>query len=112
PAPGLIESIDTRVLWEGKRAHNCWFHPKIAVTPRSLLMTVQLITASDVMHQPHFSESFDGGKTWSARQPIPALEHIRLGNGFEDVVSDVVPEYHTPTGAVLCLGQDVHYQDE
>lgn len=112
PAPGLIESIDTRLLWEGKRAHTCWFHPKIAVTPRSLLMTVQLITASDVMHQPHFSESFDGGKTWSARQPIPALERIRLGNGFEDVVSDVVPEYHTPTGAVLCLGQDVHYQDE
>lgn len=108
----LIESIETRLLWEGKRARTCWFHPKVAVMKDRLLMTVQLLTASDVMHQPHYSESFDGGKTWTDRKPIPALERKVLGGGYEDVVSDVVPEYHARTGVVLCLGQDVHYKDE
>ncbi len=112
PTPELIESIETRLIWEGKKARACWLHPKIAKTPQWLLMTVQLITASDVMHQPHFSESTDGGRTWSERKPIPALERVRLGNGCEDVVSDVVPEYHERTGTVLCLGQDVHYENE
>ena len=108
----LIESIDTRLLWEGKKARACWFHPKVSRMKSGLLMTVQLLTDSDVMHQPHFSESFDGGKTWSERKPIPALERRVLGGGFEDVVSDVVPEFHPRTGVVLCLGQDVHYKDE
>ena len=108
----LIGSIETRLLWEGKRARTCWFHPKVARTRKSLLMTVQLLTASDVMHQPHYSESFDEGKSWTERKPIPALERRVLGGGFEDVVSDVVPEYHAPTDTVLCLGQDVHYKDE
>ncbi len=108
----LIGSIETRLLWEGKRARTCWFHPKIARARKSLLMTVQLLTASDVMHQPHYSESFDEGKTWTERRPIPALERRVLGGGFEDVVSDVVPEYHAPSDTVLCLGQDVHYKDE
>lgn len=75
-------------------------------------MTTQLLTGSDVMHQPHFTESFDGGKTWSERKPIPALERTVLGGGFEDVVSDVVPEFHARTNTVLCLGIDVHYKDE
>jgi hypothetical protein len=80
--------------------------------PDRLMMTVQLLTDSDVMHQPHYSDSFDGGRTWSERKPIPALERVVLGGGYEDVVSDVVPEYHAQTGVVLCLGQDVHYKDE
>jgi len=108
----LIESIETRLLWEGKKSRACWFHPKVALTKNSLLMTVQLLTDSDVMHQPHYSESFDSGKTWTERKPIPALERTVLGGGFEDVVSDVVPEFHPKTGVVLCLGQDVHYKDE
>ena len=107
-----IESIETRLIWEGKQSRACWFHPKVASTKDRLVMTVQLLTASDVMHQPHFSESMDGGKTWSKRQPIPALGRIVLGGGFEDVVSDVVPEYHAKTDVILCLGQDVHYKDE
>ena len=108
----LVESVATRLLWEGKRARACWFHPKIARTPKGLLMTVQLLTASDVMHQPHYSESFDDGNTWSERRPIPALERKVLGGGFEDGFTDVVPEYHANTKTVLCLGQDVHYKDE
>ncbi len=112
PQLNLIESIETRLLWEGKRARTCWFHPKVAVMRDRLFMTVQLLTASDVMHQPHFSDSFDGGKTWSPRQPIPALERRVLGGGFEDVTSDIVPEFHPQSGNVLCLGQDVHYKDE
>ena len=108
----LIESIETRLIWEGKKSGACWFHPKVAAADGYLLMTVQLLTDSDVMHQPHYSESRDGGKTWSDRKPIPALERSVLGGGYEDVVSDVVPEYHTKTGVVLCLGQDVHYKDE
>ena len=75
-------------------------------------MTVQLITASDVFHQPHYSESQDGGLRWSERKPIPALERSVLGGGFEDGFSDVVPEYHAKSNTVLCLATDVHYKDE
>ncbi len=108
----LIESIETRLIWEGKKSRVCWFHPKVAAADGYLLMTLQLLTDSDVMHQPHYSESRDGGKTWSEKKPIPALERTVLGGGYEDVVSDVVPEFHAKTGVVLCLGQDVHYKDE
>ena len=36
----LIESIETRLIWEGKKSRVCWFHPKVAVADGYLLMTL------------------------------------------------------------------------
>ncbi len=108
----MIESIETTVLWPGKQSGECWFHPKVARTPGGLLLTAQRLSASDVMHPLHYAESFDGGRSWTERRAVPGLERRVLGGGYEDVISDVVPEYHAPTGSVLCLGSDVHYFNE
>lgn len=108
----MIAKIETSILWPGKREGSAWFHPKATRTPHSIFLTAQRITGSDVYHQVHFTESFDEGKTWTPRQPIPGLERRILGDGYEDLLCDVVPEYHAPSRSILCLGSDVHYRHE
>jgi hypothetical protein len=108
----MIAKIETQILWRGKSDGTAWFHPKATRTKNSIFLTAQRISGSDVYHHVHFTESRDGGQTWTARQPIPGLERKVLGGGFEDLICDVVPEYHAPTNSILCLGSDVHYLDE
>lgn len=75
------------------------------------LMTLQSISGSDVFGHVHETISDDLGKTWSEPQPIPGLGRRSLGDGWEEGVCDVVPEYHPPTKTVLAMGHNVYYKN-
>jgi hypothetical protein len=72
-------------------------------------MTLQSISGSDVFGAVHWTISDDLGETWSHPQPIPGLGRRSLGDGWEEGVCDVVPEYHANTGSVLAIGHNVYY---
>jgi hypothetical protein len=76
------------------------------------LMTLQEIAGSDYFGPVHWTESSDGGKTWSDPKPIPSLGRIPVEGhpGLMAGVCDVVPEYHPQTGTVLALGHVVFYR--
>ncbi len=109
----MIQSIERRVIWNGRRDGGTWFHPRATALPDgSALMTCQRITGSDNFGQVHWSRSADGGLTWSAPRPIEALARGPIGQGIEEGVCDVVPEYHAPTGKVLAMGHTVFYKND
>ena len=115
----LIESI-TRTSTHTNRHGEAttWFHPKACRLPSSrdgtprILMTMQSIGGSDYFGPVHWTESSDLGKQWSSPQPVPALgrEPLKAHPGLLSGVCDVVPEYHSPTGTILALGQVVFYR--
>jgi len=91
-----------------------WFHPRACVVPAKprpyVLMTLQHVTGSDIFHQVHWTISTDMGKTWSAPEPIAGFTRVRLPDGTDDGVCDVVPEYHPQTETVLAMGHNVYYK--
>lgn len=117
----LIESISKEVVWRNRDGQSTtWFHPKACVVPGTkgeapvILMTLQSIGGSDYFGPVHWSESRDGGNTWSnpiplhslGRRPVPDHPGLQMG------VCDVVPQYHPKTGYVLAIGQAVFYRGE
>jgi hypothetical protein len=75
-------------------------------------MTLQEISGSDYFGPVHWSESCDGGKTWSDPLMIASFNHEPMKGypGLMAGVCDVVPEYHPQTGTVLALGHVVFYR--
>ena len=115
PDGKIIARIDREVVWNGRSGRDpTWFHPRACLVPvepqPQVLMTLQLITGSDVFHQVHWTVSTDGGKTWRKPEPIAAFGRIRRPGGVDDGVCDIVPEYHAPTNTVLAMGHNVYYK--
>ena len=112
---GLIEKIESSVIWNGRAGGTTWFHPRACTVPGKpdgmVLMTCQSVTGSDVFGQVHWSVSLDYGATWSTPEPILSLARRKLPGGLEEGVCDVVPEYHPHTDTVLAAGHNVYYKD-
>lgn len=114
----LIESITKVTLRRNRDGEGItWFHPRACMIPSAdgkptALMTLQEIAGSDYFGPVHWSESQDGGKSWSDPKEIPALGRIPVEGhpGLMAGVCDVVPEYHPQTGTVLALGHVVFYR--
>jgi hypothetical protein len=112
----LVRSIEVAPVWRGRTGSDpTWFHPRAGVMPGKdgpvVVMTLQLITGSDVFHTVHWSRSEDLGKTWTKPEPIAGLGRVRTPDGLDDGVCDVVPEYHPQTGTFLAMGHNVYYRD-
>lgn len=112
----IAAAIASHTIFQGRQKQGpSWFHPRATLLlgegdPR-VLMTLQLISGSDVFGPVHWSESRDLGKTWSRPEPIPGLGRTAIEAGWERGVCDVVPEYHAASNTVLAIGHDVFYQD-
>lgn len=111
----MIERIDVSVIFPGRQGGITWFHPRACMVPATpqpiAFMTQQPIFGSDVYGPVHWTESADGGATWSEPQPIPGFGRRTLPNGLEEGVCDVVPTYHPQTGTILAIGHNVYYRD-
>jgi hypothetical protein len=108
----MIQEIQREIIWNGRESGPTWFHPRATALPDgAVLMTCQDITGSDVFGQVHWSQTNDNGASWSTPQPIASLARHDLGDGWQEGVCDVVPEYHAPTKTVLAMGHNVYYKD-
>lgn len=104
--------ISREVIWNGRETGLTWFHPRATTLPDGrVLMTCQDITGSDVFGQVHWSQTNDNGASWSTPQPIASLARHDIGEGLQEGVCDVVPEYHAQTQTVLAMGHNVYYKD-
>lgn len=116
PAPdgGLIEGIDRRIIFNGRKTRVTWFHPRGCMVPGPdgvrALFTLQTIAGSDFFGPVHWMESRDLGVTWSEPAPIPGLGRKPAADGYEEGVCDTVPEFHPPTRSVLAIGHNVWYK--
>jgi len=114
----LIQSVTKQTIWRNRDGSGVtWFHPRACMVPGAkgkpiALMTLQSIGGSDYFGPVHWTESADGGKTWSKPKPIPALgrKPVQGHDGLMAGVCDVVPQYHPQTGTVLALGHVVFYR--
>jgi len=108
-----IKRIEREIIWNGRKNGGTWFHPRAGRLPDgSILMTCQNIIGSDNFGQVHWSKTTDNGVSWSKPQPVAAFARREIGNGFEEGVCDVVPEYHAPTGKMLAMGHNVFYKND
>ncbi len=114
----LIQSISKVTLRRNRDGQGVtWFHPRACLRPGPdgkpiALMTLQEIGGSDYFGPVHWSESGDGGHTWSEPALIPSLarEPVEGHPGLMAGVCDVTPQYHPQTGTVLALGHVVFYR--
>jgi hypothetical protein len=110
----LVQSLETATLFRSEGGGKTWFHPRACAIPGDpprLLMTLQEITGSDYYWPVHWTESRDGGRTWSEPRPMPGMGRRTHPDGIEEGVCDTVPEYHPRSGAVLALAHNVYYRD-
>ena len=111
----LVAGIDRAVIFNGRASGTTWFHPRPCSLPAGdtpqVLMTLQSISGSDVFGPVHWTASDDLGRSWSDPQPIPGFGRRPLGDGWEEGVCDVVPEYHSQTRSVLAIGHNVYYRN-
>ncbi len=113
---GLIDKIESSIIWPGRTEGKTWFHPRACMIPLRpnpvALMTCQAISGSDVYSQVFWSRSSDNGRTWTKPQPIASLGRLSLPGGIEEGTCDVVPDYHAKTNSVLAIGHNVYYKND
>ena len=112
----MIDRIDVTPLWRGRTGDDpTWFHPRACLVPGvagpEVIMTLQPITGSDIFHTVHWTRSTDLGASWSPPEPIEALGRVRLPDGIDEGICDVVPEYHALTGKIIAMGHNVYYRN-
>lgn len=118
PRRDLIASIDVEIPWNGRQQGKSWFHPRACVIPNAdspaypiVFMTLQEITGSDVFGQVHWTMTTDLGKSWREPEPIAAFARRDIGDGLEEGVCDVVPQFHPQSGTILAMGHNVYYSE-
>ena len=109
-------SIERKTIWRGRTGNDkTYFHPRVTAFEdnqgKRLLMTLQEISGSDYYHHVQQSYSSDGGESWSESGNIPDMGRKDIGNGIEEGVCDVVPDYHQKTEKVLAIGHNVYYKN-
>ena len=108
-------NIDSKTVWSYQSLKMAYFHPRscsFSHRKNKILMTLQSIGGSDFFGELQFCSSDDSGHTWK-QQPelVPNMGRIVIGNGIEEGVCDVVPDYHTPTKTVVAIGHNVYYRN-
>ncbi len=118
PGADLIESISVEIPWNGRRQGKSWFHPRACIIQNkdslgqpAVFMTLQEITGSDVFGQVHWTMTADLGKSWREPERIPAFARRAIGDGLEEGVCDVVPQFHPQSGTILAMGHNVYYRE-
>jgi len=116
----LIQSIEKTTLRKNRDGKSLtWFHPRVCMVPSAkdtpspkAFMTLQEIAGSDFFGPVHWSQSTDGGTTWSDPEGIaPLARHPVPGHGgLVQGVCDVVPQYHPASNSILALGHNVYYR--
>ena len=76
---GLIQRIESSIIWPGRTEGKTWFHPRACMIPSRpnpvALMTCQTISGSDVFSQVYWSSSSDIG------DGVNDPDHVaRMGN--------------------------------
>lgn len=109
-----IKSIERITIHKWDDSKITWFLPRTTVVPSAkgakILMTLQEIGGSDYYGPVKWRESSDLGKSWSEIRDVPGWGRLKLDDGVEQAVSDVVPEYHPKTKTVLAIGQTLFYK--
>ncbi|MCL4195589.1 MAG: exo-alpha-sialidase, partial [Thermoguttaceae bacterium] len=110
----LIAGVEKVTLRRGRDGSGpTWFHPRACMIPGdsapTAFMTLQTIAGSDYFGPVHWMTSTDLGRTWSEPAPVPPLGRVKLPDGSEEGVCDVVPEWHPASKTVLALGHNVFY---
>ncbi|QDU81773.1 hypothetical protein Pla110_35230 [Polystyrenella longa] len=112
---GLIKSIESEILFNGRSGESRWFHPRACVVPTGqqdeVLMTLQSISGSDVFGPVHWTLSKDGGKSWSDPELISGLGRTPFDARHEVGVCDVTPQFHPQTNTSIAMGHNVFYRD-
>jgi len=87
-----------------------WAQSRPAVIPGNPLRVV--VTTQEIEKRGShgyrnifFTATTDGAKTWSAPQPIEALERKRCEDGIERVFGDICPQWHAATKKLLVTGK-------
>lgn len=110
----LIAGVEKVTLRRGRDGSGpTWFHPRACMIPGdsapTAFMTLQTIAGSDYFGPVHWMTSTDLGRTWSEPAPVPPLGRVKLPDGSEEGICDVVPEWHPASKTVLALGHNVFY---
>ncbi len=111
-------SLDTPArLFDEKR--RSWVHPRAGIVPGAgidglprVVMTMNLISGSDVFDNVYGLISNDLGKTWSSPKELPPLSpHYEEIDGVKKpvVVSDFWPQWHNGSKVLLGTGHTVVY---
>lgn len=110
-ADPLVKSVEVETVKKGRNGGTTWFHPRGTALPDgTILWTLQDITGSDHFGPVHEMTTSDNGKTWTEPKPIPGFGRVKMPDGVEAGVCDVVPEYHARTQTVLAIGHSVNYK--
>jgi hypothetical protein len=104
-------TIQTRIL-NNDLQHEPYFHLKPARLSDNLIaMTMQTIKGHDYFGPVQVTYSGDKGDSWQQPQAIPALGWYELEHNMNEVVCDVVPDYHEKSGKLLAIGHNAFYSN-
>jgi len=75
--------------------------------PSRVIITTQEIEkqGSHGYRNVYFTETVDGGQTWSKPEEIISLRRSRLPAGHDFVMGDICPQFHARSGMVLAHGK-------
>ena len=112
--------IETQCAFSYDGEDFCWFHPRVATIPiiqnngyPRILMTLQKhLKVSDYYSGLFTSYTDDGGKTWTAPQPVPELDWVKEEDGLIASVCDVTPGWHSATKKYIAIGVRVRYDSQ
>lgn len=98
--------LNLSIVQEGYDADTCWTQSRLGISGDAWVLTTQRLTlsGSDVYGLLHSRYSQDGGKRFSPLAPQAALELPHR------TFVDCTPQYHAPSGHLLCFGQSMAYK--
>jgi hypothetical protein len=114
-------TLERLVVQSGMRGNRCWVHARAgAIPPHTdanpapsplVVMTTQqlLLSGSDVFYALHGRRTSDWGDSWSDMKEHESFRR-QLVADQEVTVCDFTPQWHTPSGKLLGIGQTVWYE--
>jgi hypothetical protein len=92
----------------------CWVNPWAGICPdgRTGILTVQRLdlSGSDVFFGACDARTEDIGQSWTAFEPVPAMQRTPVADGLESCVNDLKPKWHAASGTMLGIGVRSYYR--
>lgn len=113
--------IKRQIVRSGFDGKSCWVHARPAVIPATettnqiILITAYplRLTGNDVFYETHAMYSEDQGNTWTGFVPYrDALGRRKIPDGREEIMSDLIPQWHQASKTMLMTGHTVVYKDD